>query len=310
MAVFNSPRFFIPNPSIALKGVFPSPFIERVQNGGLATNSTQNVIILGFNFVPETTVEINEASLTVNTITYISPQELMVNITSGNVLGSFDIVLKNNLLDSGLSGQNKLNVKNAIWIDLRTTPIASLGLEMTTGVIVNQDAARGLWSSGTGNFWNRGVKFTANKWNRADDIEFSFVFTRSGNGTCMFGIGGENINVNNLGNQSFYRAETQLYHNNSTTNSFYGGGVESNWFQNIGATVNFAIGTFYKVVFSSSGANGTAMRIVQVSSTDFDDETATLHEWVSNSPAADSLLMPFWAAPSTPNVFLTAYKIF
>ena len=63
-------------------------------------------------------------------------------------------------------------------------------------------------------------------------------------------------------------------------------------------------------VGSSSGANGTAMRIVQVSSTDFDDETATLHEWVSNSPAADSLLMPFWAAPSTPNVFLTAYKIF
>ena len=306
--IINSSRFY--KAPQELEGIFPSPFIQSVQNGSFNRNITQNVIVNGLNFTPSTRVELSDESLTVNSVTYVSPNELTVNISSGNELGSFDILVRNNQLNSGTQGQGKINVKDAIWIDLRTTPIANLGLEMSTGVIVNQDTARGLWASGTGNIWNRGVKFTANKWNRVDNIEFSFVFTRSGNGLCMFGIGGDNINVNALGNQSFYRAETQLFYANSQTNAFYGGGLEANWFQIIGTTVVFDVGKFYKVKFSNSGANGATMNITEVSPTDFDNEINTLHEWISNSPASDPILMPFWAAPNTPNVFLTAFKIF
>lgn len=101
-----------------------------------------------------------------------------------------------------------------------------------------------------------------------------------------------------------------MYHPSSYTNSFYGGGLQSAWNQSIGQTVNFSTGQFYKVKFHRSGEAGTLMSIHLVNPDNWDDETSTLHQWTSTSPAADPILMPFWSAVSTPNIFITGFKIF
>lgn len=291
------------------KGLFLRPYISNIASGPIPISETKDIIISGFHFDPKTEVIIPEPSIIIRQVTFVSPVLLVVNVSAGRIIGDFDILLKNAGLDSGDSGNRLLKVREAVWIDLRTTTLADLELETTTGVIVNQDRNRGLWVSGTGGFWNRGVKFTAHQWNRADNSEFSFVFTSSGFGTFMFGIGGSNIDVENLNNQAFYRAETQIYHLNSSTNSFFGGGVQQNWFQTIGANLSFNTERFYKVTFHQSGNAGTTMSLHEVDATNLDLEIRTLHTWTSSSPAADPILMPFWSAPSSPNVFITAYKI-
>lgn len=291
------------------QGLFSRPFILEVTNGSVPSSETKDVIIKGFNFEKETEVVIPEPSITVNQVTLTDPTELVVNVTAGATTGDFDILLKNNLLDSGSTGNGLLKVRDVIFVDLRTALISELGLVFTPGIIINQDPAYGLWASGTGNIWDRGVLFTAHQWVREENVEFSFVFTRTGFATMMFGIGGSNIDVNVLNNSSFYAAETQMYHNTDHTSQFYGGGIQSAWVQSIGATINFDIGKFYKVKFHRNGEPGTTMSIHEVDSGDMDTELNTLHTWLSTSPAADPLLMPFWAAVNTPDIFITAYKI-
>ncbi len=291
------------------QGVIIRPQITRIINARIETNMASVVRLIGFNFSEQSQVILNESSLVINQITFVSPVEIQLIIQTGSLAGDFDILVRNGQVDSLVSSLTQIRVRNAIFVDLRSVNLQALQMEVTGGVVINQDSTRGLSATGTGLIWNRGVKFTAHQWNRTDNLEFSFVFTRSGTGTYMFGIGGANIDVENLGRRSFFRAETQLFHNGQQANSFFGGGLQADWSQNIGTTVQFIAGRFYKVTFVMSGNNGTAMRINEVSTGAIDTEISTLHEWVSTSPANDAVLMPFWAANNAPNCFITAYKI-
>jgi len=292
-----------------IAGLIPVPLISGVIGGNVGTFVIgHTVIINGFNFHPNSVVEISSG--TVNSTTYVNPTQLSITISTQGDEGLHDVLVKNGTLDSGTSGDNLLQVTVNPFIDLRTASIASLGLTMTSGITVSQDPFRGLVAGGTGGFWDRGVLFTNYQWNRFDNVNFSVVFTRSGGGTMMIGVGGSNIDVENLGNQSYYSGEIALFHNNTQTSIFFGGGQQASWSQAIGTNVEFNVGKFYKVTFMNSGTNGAQITIHEVLESNFETNISLLHQFISNTPATDTVLMPFWVAPAFATVFISGFKVF
>ena len=214
--------------------------------------------------------------------------------------------------DDGNSGTGNSNNTNGKWIDFRKTPLEDLQLEYTDGVKINRDLERGLWASGTGAFFGRGVKFIEYQWKRADELPFSFVFTvRGTNPSFLFGIGRPEIDVNNLGSQALFAGEIQLFYDNGRFNRFFGGGGVRNWAQDTGANTKFEDNVFYKVTFGKSGKVGSLISIHRVSTTDFDTSLEKLGGYaIVENPANAELLIPYWNAVSTPGVFITAIQYY
>lgn len=287
----------------------PRPFIKEVTGGRIQTNTTKNLTIRGFNFIEESAVEIFPKTVALENLTFVDPSTIEITVKADDNEGSFDVVISNGNLDSGSSGKEVLVVKASIWVDLRSTSLKDLNLASSNDVTVNQNANKGLWAAGSGNAWNRGVLFPDFSWKRDDEVDFSFVFTVSGNGYAMFGIGNDGIDVNNLSNQSYYKSEIELYLNQSRTNQVYGGGGSQNWNQNIGNSVNFATDKFYKVIFTKSGTKDAKCYLTEVAGDNFDTDVSVLQEWVSNCPATSKTLMPFWSAVSNANLFLTGFRV-
>ncbi len=204
---------------------------------------------------------------------------------------------------------NEINDQVAVeWVDLRRFPIEFLGLEVTIGTEIFQNTERGLWAGGTGSFFGRGVKFGRFPWSRGSNLSFSFVFNvRSVNTSFLFGIGSEAINVNNLGSQALFAGEIQFFYDNGRFQRLIGGGGESNWEQNIGATVIFEEDNFYKVTFENSGQIASNVTITRVDQDDFNYEIENLGSFeVIDNPAEGRNLVPYWNAINTPEVFITA----
>ena len=216
----------------------------------------------------------------------------------------------NNQEDSSTNGETTETINTGKWIDFRTTPIEDLELEYTDGVVIKRDLERGLWASGTGEFFGRGVKFRKYQWKRSDELPFSFIFTvRGTNPSFLFGIGSTDIDVNNLGSQSLFAGETQLFYDNGIFNRFFGGSGIRNWAQNVQANIKFEDDVFYKVTFEKSGKVGSLISIHRISTTDFDTNLEQLGNYeIVENPADAEYLIPYWNAVSTPDVFIRAIK--
>lgn len=204
------------------------------------------------------------------------------------------------------------NSSDGQWIDFRKIPLEDLQLEYTDGVQINRDLERGLWASGTGDFFGRGVKFIEYQWKRADELPFSFVFTvRGTNPSFLFGIGRPEIDVNNLGDQALFAGEIQLFYDNGRFNRFFGGGGVRNWAQDTGANIKFQDNVFYKVTFEKSGKVGSMISIYSVASSNFDENIELIGEYVAqDNPTNNPDLIPCWNAVSNPDTFITALGIF
>ena len=217
-----------------------------------------------------------------------------------------------NSTDNGNLDTGNGNSTNSKWIDFRKTPLEDLQLEYTDGVQINRDLERGLWASGTGDFFGRGVKFPKYQWKRSKELPFSFVFTvRGANPSFLFGIGSADIDVNNLGSQALFAGETQLFYDNGRFNRFFGGSGVRNWAQDVQANIKFKDDEFYKITFEKSGKVGSFIRTHRVSKDDFDIDIEQLGEYtIIENPANAELLVPYWNAVSTPNVFIAAIQFY
>ena len=287
------------------------PQITGVIGGSVPTNMGGHILILlGFNFHPQSEVCFSSGTIIIEELEFINPSRIVLTIETEDEEGVFDILVKNGSLDSGTSGNGLLVVQENAFVDLRTIDLDRTDIERTSGVTIAQDEFRGLSAGGTGAAWNRGLRFNDFNWNRADNVNFEFVFTRTGAGLSMFGIGGGNINLNGLGNQSFFEGETKMFLNGSLVSTFFGGGQQANWTQNIGTTIATEINKFYKVVFENSGASGSQMQFFEVDENNFNVNVNLLHSWISNNPATDTNLFPFWAAPNNSTFYVSAFRIF
>ena len=274
-----------------LSGLDLEPFIENIIGGDYIPNTTKEIIIKGINYSPFSIVEITGDNNFVNTTYFDSPIQIRAEITVGNDEGLYNIIVKNDDLFSKENKYNKVMVKSKNLVDLRTTPIIDLGLEMTSKINVEQDSQKGLRFYSNTSSWNRGVKFTSYFWNRNDEITFEIIFTRIDDVNFMAGIGSSSIDVDTL-SSAYYKQEIGLYHNNNKLASMYGGGDVSNWSQGVGSNIIFDVNKFYKLKLENSGSYGARCSILEVNVDDWDDDNE-LHSWVSTCPSDDIILLPF-----------------
>jgi len=275
----------------SLSGLDLEPHIENVIGGDFVPNSTKEVTIIGINFSPFSLVEVSGDGNFVDTMYFDSPKQIRALITVDGDEGTFNIVVKNNDLHSHDSGYNRIMIKAKTVVDLRTTPIQDLGLEMTSGISVQQNPLKGLRFYSSISSWNRGVKFSTYFWNRNGENTFEIIFTRETDVNFMVGIAGSNLDVLSI-NSAYYLQEIGMYHNNNKLTTMYGGGDVTNWSQSIGTTITFDVNKFYKLKMENSGSEGGRCSILEVNGDDWDDETE-LAFWISNCPADDLILVPF-----------------
>jgi len=274
-----------------MEGLDLDPFISTVIGGDFLPNTTKEVIINGVNFSPFSLIEISGEGNFVDLITFDTPQQLRVTITVNGIEGLYNLIVSNSELTSKESGYNRIVVKDKTVIDLRTILIADMGLEMTSGISVEQDSERGVTFKANTASWNRGVNFTSYFWNRSDEITLEIIFTKDSDVNFMMGIGSAALNMSQM-NSGYYKQEIGMFHNNNKLTTIYGGGDVSNWSQGIGKTIIFKKNIFYKLVLNNSGGNGARCSIFEVDKDDWDAETE-LHSWTSTCPADDELLVPF-----------------
>jgi hypothetical protein len=274
-----------------LAGLDLEPHVEKVNNSEFLPNQTKTVEIEGINFSPFSTVEISGQENFVNTMYFVSPKKINAEITVGNEEGLFNIIVNNDQLHSKDSGYEEISIKAKTIVDLRTADVGLLGLEMTDGINVTQDSERGLRFTSNFNSWNRGVKFAAHTWNRADDITLEIIFTRTADVLFMIGLASANLNVESI-NSAYYKQEIGMYHNNNLVNTMYGGGDVTNWSQNIGSNVIIDKNKYYKLKLDFSGLDGYECSIAEVNPNDWDNQVV-IHSWISECPADDPIVCPF-----------------
>jgi hypothetical protein len=274
-----------------LTGLDLEPHIENVVGADFIPDSTKEITITGVNFSPFSIVEVSGEGNFVNTMYFDTPKQIRASITVDGDEGTFNLVVRNDQLHSHDSGYNAIVVKSKTAVDLRTTPIGLLGLEMTSGINVEQDVEKGLRFYSSISSWNRGVKFSNFTWNRSDEITFEIIFTRISDNNFMVGIGSADLNVSSI-SSAYYKQEIGMYHNNNKLTSVYGGGDVNNWSQGVGSTIIFDLDKFYKFKLENSGGNGGRCSIWEVDPDDWDDETE-IHSWISSCPADDLILLPF-----------------
>lgn len=85
-----------------LNGLLLHPSIYKVENRFISPNSNEDIVLHGGCFDPETTVEIN--GQTVNSVTYVNDKTLIVNISTDDKIGTFDITAKNGTLEGKVLG--------------------------------------------------------------------------------------------------------------------------------------------------------------------------------------------------------------
>ncbi|WP_027393177.1 hypothetical protein [Aquimarina latercula] len=297
-----------------------APFISEVCGARMRVKGIRRVQIKGYYFTPNATVDTGDNTSTefknnglkvvVSQVKFINPTLLEAVVFAGDTEGRFNLVVRNGELNSGDTGNEAIVVVNPVWVDLRTTSVIDLGLQISPGVIVNCNLEKGLWGINRGSEFEGVVKFRAFPWKRCDDLSFSIVFTLSEpEGISLFGISGFDINVSNLGTDPLFEAESHLFLINGTANQMYGGGSRyRRWSQDIGGTASFEVSKFYKLNYDFS-ATRTLMTISEVDPLNFDRNVLFLRQWFLDSPSDSEVLLPYWTVGSNENLFLTAFKI-
>lgn len=298
-----------------------APFISEVCGARMPVNGSKRIQIKGYHFTPNITIDTGEEISSpafrgndfdggIGRVKFINPTLLEASIFAGSKEGRFNLVVRNGELNSGDTGNEAIVVLNPVWVDLRTTPIIDLGLQISPGVIVNRNLEKGLWGINRNSEFQGVVKFRAFPWKRCDDLSFSIVFTISEpEGISLFGIGAFDINVSNLGTEPLFEAESHLFVVNGSANQMYGGGSRyRRWTQDIGGTASFEVDKFYKLNYDFSTSR-TLMTISEVDPLNFDRSVLFLRQWFLDSPSDSEVLLPYWTVGNNQHLFITAFKI-
>ena len=258
------------------------PFISEVCGSVIPTNTRSRITIKGFHFTANANITIRRSSgstgtglvgIQVTRIEFVNPSELSVIIDSGSEQGTFDIVVANGNLNSESSGNSTLQIKNPTWVDFRNTNPTNVALEFTRGLSIGTTSNLGLTAVNSNSSFGV-VKFSGDIWKRCDTLNFSVVFTiTSLDSSSLIGIGGADIDPENLGPEPFHEAEAQLLIENGKVNFMYGGGNRyRKWIQDIGGEVALEIGKFYKFSYFITSSR-RPLTLAEVDPNNFDQTT-------------------------------------
>lgn len=125
---------------------FPAPFLYELTPDSYLPNSTGEIVLKGSFFTPDMTVSIT--GQTINYKTFISDNEVRINVTTGPVEGNFDVILNNGL--SATFIRRLLIVLGTIyrplstsWSNLVSTPV--FGDDGSIAVSTNNIIQGGDW---------------------------------------------------------------------------------------------------------------------------------------------------------------------
>ncbi|GEM_PF-3587189 len=114
----------------------------------IAVNTIGEVKILGKNFTPQTTIVI-EWTGTINNVTVLNDEEIVVGVQSPSVSGFFDIeVINNDVSSSAWGNDNQLEVYQPFstgWIDFRSAEpniVTTANYNLTTQTFANSGLVR------------------------------------------------------------------------------------------------------------------------------------------------------------------------
>lgn len=269
------------------------PIINNIEPSILSHLVTADITILGFYFMPGSTVVI--PGVVVNSVTFVSPGELLVNVTTSDVDAFHNVTLTNDC--GSFVVASGLEVKLSSWKDLRFggDPFTlGTNIRIRSGMTVLRDAF-GMHFSGL-NPWSSWVKFTGCAWTRGQNKTIQWVFTRP-DAAMMIGIGSDATNEG-AGDQ-YRQGEIHAYFQSSTTMwGLYGNNGTVGGTGNQG--VSAALGSFaaWKVKFEGDGGQGSLFTLYGlngVNVSDWDDETNVINSFtVGGSLNPDEPnLMPF-----------------
>lgn len=265
---------FVPTNANALSG-FPSPIITSIDKIVVNSNITLDLCIKGGYFTQTSIVSI--PGITVNNIVSIDDDEIIVNITTNNVDGFYDLSVSN---DTGTTTFNQqIEIRTSIWVDLRLNGDsftsgngAGNNIRHRAGMSLSRDAS-GMFFTGL-NPWQSWVKFELFTWNRGEDKTLQWIFTNP-TAAMMIGIGSNA--TNETSNSQFSQMENEAYFNSAT--NFWGlygnnGNIGSAGNQSNNSTI--PSNSTFKIKFEEDGGVGSQFTLYLLPSSnesDWDDES-------------------------------------
>lgn len=295
---------------------YPAPHFAALSPKKVITGKAGKLIISGSFFTPEMTV--TATGITVNQITFISDNQIELEVTAGSILGSFSLTL-----DNGKSTEvaNAIQVSEPLIWDFRGGVSQTVVKGNSTNLVSND---YWLQVSCKGSSWQGSVRFVGddNKyvWDRQQKQSLSWILFP----LAMVGIGSNATNLNST--QQYYQGEILGFFNSSTNfYGFYGnlGNPGSGTSQYVNQSLNGA--DIIKLTLTNNGKAGGEYKIYDLTPDDtgwqqsglsreqYLSQQLTVGNWystdnliksgeiASNMTANESEIMPF-VALSTNNV--------
>lgn len=275
------------------KQFFPKPIVVSLDKQTFSHNATTNVVLNGSYFTLGTTVIVNQQS--VNNVTINNGGELVFELTTNDIDGSYDLIIENESGQTIVS--NAITVLLSQWIDLRLGGddfVVGQDLRLRSGMNMNRDSS-GMYFDGASP-WVSWVKFESLSWNRGEGRSLEWIFTAP-TAHMMIGIGSDQTNETN--NAQYSQAEVQAYFTSSTNFwGLYGNNGNVGSAGNNSNSANFGSNSTLKIKFEDDGGKGSLFSIYELPNSDassWDDESNLLKQFNIGGTLnpSQSKLMPF-----------------
>lgn len=283
-----------------------APYIKSITGPKIQPNTSGSFFISGGNFDYHSTVTIPGWDGTIDSVKYISHEEMQVFVTAGSSESVYSVVVHNgNLSSTGYLVDHGLDALEVVtlppWQDLRSGGTnfthgngSGNDIRYRSGMNLARDAG-GMYFTGSSP-WSSWVKFESLGWTRGQNKTLEWIFT-SPSGAMMIGVGSTAANESSTA--QYAQAEVLAYFSGSTTLwGLYGnvGTPGSSGSQNV--STNFSSEETYKIKFENDGGVGGVFSFYQLPSaspSDWDNESSLLSSFTIGATLNpdEPSLMPF-----------------
>ncbi len=272
---------------------FPPPYITSSSPTVVPPNSSVDITINGGLFTPSMTVLVGGS--TVNSMTVVNVNQVIVNITSGAVQAFFDITVTN--AGGTVVSTGALQIFATPWVDLRLGgAVLTIGnaagsnIRHHASMTATRDAA-GLFFTGLAP-WSSWVKFESMQWVRGTNRTLQWVYSRP---TANMMIGIASTATNEASAAQYAQFELSVYYASTTSLwGLYGNNGTVGTAGNNAQTVTIGAGTYKSIYTSDGGAGGTVTTYLLPSALPADWDN--ISNPISTIPVAGSL------NPAQPNI--------
>lgn len=258
---------------------FPAPHFSSVSPNKIVAGLTGKLKIFGSYFTED--IQVGGTGFTVDNITFISDNELQIDVTAGETLGSFAFQLDNG---KAIQVNDAIEIFEPLVWDFRGDGFDQAFSKSTQASITSNPYWLTVTTGGSG--WQGAVKFLGDDdqyvWSRETKKTISWIFFPDSNG--MLGIG--SVRSSFAGNQLYYQGEALGYFNSGSLNSLYGNnGTRGNGTIQFLQQQSYGNADIVKFTLTNNGEPGGIWQIWNLTPDDagWQDSGLTRDEFLSQS---------------------------